>query len=173
MKIKEMPLEEKYEQLLDGYFLDTIGTLALVKELGAVDKGLDLSVKASAKMLPTRVGMAFNYLKALAPGTAFNQLIEKWVYSLQRTIPLQNIDLNKVSDREATYAINNCPILTRMRSLVKKTGLELEPKFYCEIESKIIQGVANEFRVTLVTKLTENGCINTAKLNIGTMVFSS
>ena len=173
MVMKEMPLEEKYNKLLDYYVLNEIGSYALVKELGAVDKGFDLSVKASVKMLPNRVGIAFELLKILTPGTAFNQLIEKYVYSLQMTIPLQNIELNKVSDRESTYRINNCPIIKRMRSLAKKTGLDIDPKFYCEIESKIIQGVANEFGVTLVTKLTKNGCINTAKLSIGTIVFSS
>ena len=170
MKTREMPLEEKYDKLLDYYVLNEIGSYALVKELGAVDKGVDLSIKASVKMLPSRVGIAHELLKILTPGTAFNQLIEKYVESLQMTIPLQNIELNKVSDREATYRINNCPILKRVRSLVEKTGLDIEPKSFCEMESKIIQRVVNEFGVDIITELTENGCINTGRL-LGKYVF--
>jgi len=69
-----------------------------------------------------------------------------------------------VSDREATVRIKNCPILRRQRDLVKKAGLDLDPRFICEIDSKINPEVAKEFGVDLTCKLEENGCINTAKL---------
>ena len=172
MKIKEMPLEEKYDKLLDGYWLNVIGSYALVKELGAVDKALDLSMKVSAKMFPTRVGIAFDLLKAIAPGTAFNQLVDNYAYSMQMFLSPQDIELNRVSDREATLRVNNCPILKRVRSLVKKTGLDIEPKFYCEVESKITQGAAKEFGIDMVTTLEENGCILTAKLRVPLIILS-
>lgn len=171
MKIKEMPLEEKYDKLLDGYWLNVIGSYALVKELGAVDKALDLSMKAAAKMFPTRVGIAYDLLKTIAPGTAFNQLVDNYAYSLQMTLSPQDIELNKISDREATLRINNCPILKRMRSLIKKTGLDIDPKAYCEIESKITQGAAKEYGIDMLTKLRENGCILTAKLSVPLIIF--
>ena len=159
-----MPLEEKWDKLLDGYWVNVIGTYALLKELGAVDKGVDWSVKVNAKMLPRRARVAFDTLKPIAAGIAFNQLVDNYVYSLQRTLSLQDFELNKVSDREATLIINNCPILKRVRSLIKKTGLDIEPKAICEIESKINQGLAKELGLEIVTELKEDGCINNLKL---------
>jgi hypothetical protein len=164
MEIKKMPLEEKYDKLLDEYLEGAITNYALLKELGAIDKNIDLSVKVQAKMLPSLVGIAFKVLKTVAPGTAFNQLVDKYVYTMQMTIPLSDIELNRVSDREATVRVKNCPVLKRVRTLVEKTGLDIEPKSICELESRINQGVAKEFGVSIVTKFEENGCINTAKL---------
>lgn len=167
-----MPLEEKCDKLLDAYLLNVIGTYAFVKELGAVDKALDLSVKATAKMFPTRVGMAFDILKAIAPGKAFNQLVDNYAYSLQTTLSPRDIELKRVSDREATLRVNNCPVLKRVRSLVKKTGLDIDAKSFCEVESKITQGAAKEFGIDMVTELEKNGCILNAKLRAPLIIFS-
>ena len=164
--IKEMPLEEKYDKLLDSWIVNVLGSYVLIKELGAADKGMDLSVKVSKTMFPRRIGIAFDLLKTITPGTAFNQLVEKYAYSLQETLSLQDFELNKVSDREATIRINNCPVLKRVRNLVEKTGLDIEPTIFCELESKINQGVAEKFGVNMVTELKENGCMTIAKLRI-------
>jgi hypothetical protein len=162
--MKEMPLEEKYNKLLDAYWLNVIGSYAHLKELGAVDKGVESSVKVNMKMFPSRVGIAFDLLKVIAPGTAFKHLVDNYVYSLQSILSPQDIEVDKVSDHEAVYRITNCPTLKRVKSLIDKTGLDVDPKAICEIESRITQGVANEFEVNLVTELKENGCIKTAKL---------
>jgi len=164
MEIKEMPLEEKYDKLLDGYLENSIINYALLKELGAIDKGIDLSVKVGTKMLPSLVGIAFKMLKTVAPGKAFNQLVDKYVYTMQGTMSLSDFELKRVSDREATVRVKNCPVLKRVRTLVEKTGLDIEPRSICELESRINQGIAKEFGVNIVTKLEENGCINIAKL---------
>jgi len=164
LAIKEMPLEEKYDRLLDAYCLNMATFHSLHKELGAVDKCIDWSVKVQKKMFPSFVGVAFKALKAISPGKAFSQVSDQYVYTIQRFIPLSNIELTKVSDREVTVRIKNCPVLGRMRDIVKKAGLDLDPKFICELDPKINREVAKEFGVDLTCKLEENGCINTAKL---------
>jgi len=153
--------------------VNVIGTYAFIKELGAVDKAVDLSVKVSAKMFPTRVGIAFDVLKAIAPGKAFNQLVDNYAYSMQMTLSPKDIELNRVSDREATLRVDNCPILKKVRSLVKKSGLDIDPKAYCEVESRITQGTAKEYGIDMVTKLSENGCMLTAKLSVPLIIFSA
>ena len=65
MAIKEMPLEEKYDRLLDDYLLTIATSYVLHKELGVVDKCLDLSVKVQKKMLPSVIGIAFKVLRAI------------------------------------------------------------------------------------------------------------
>jgi hypothetical protein len=75
-------------------------------------------------------------------------------------------------NREATLRVNNCPILKKVRSLVKKTGLNIDPKSYCEVESKITQGAAKDFGIDMITKLEENGCILTAKLRVPLIILS-
>ena len=69
-----------------------------------------------------------------------------------------------VSDHEAVVRIKNCPVLKRQRDLVKKAGLDVDPRFLCEIDAKINPEVAKEFGVDLTFELEENGCTTTAKL---------
>jgi hypothetical protein len=164
LEIKEMPLEEKYDKLLDDYLLANAASYVLHKELGVIDKSNDLWVKVQKKMFPSVLGIAFKVLKAISPGKAFKQVTDQYVYTIQRFIPLSNIELTMVSDREATVRIKNCPILRRQRDLVKKAGLDLDPKLLCEMDAKINAEVAKEFGVDLTLELEENGCVNTAKL---------
>jgi len=165
LAIKEMPLEEKYGQLLDEYLLCFATGYALHKELGVVDKCIDLSVKVEKKMLPSSLGMAaFKVLKAISPGKAFKQVTDQLVYSMQDIIPLSNMETTYVSDREAVVSNKNCPLLKRMGDLVKKTGLDIDPKSLCEYHTKIIPELLKEFRIDVTSKLEENGCIFTGKL---------
>jgi len=164
LEIKEMPLQEKYDRLLDNYLLAIATDYALHKELGVVDKCNDLSVKVQKNMLPSILGMAFKMLKAIAPGKAFKQVANQYVYTQQTFIPLSNIEFNVVSDRASIVRIKNCPVLRRLEGLVKKAGLDLEPRFLCEMDAKIFPRVAKEFGVDLTIALEKNGCITTAKL---------
>jgi len=164
LAIKEMPLEEKYDRLLDAYYLNIATLYALHKELGVGDKCIDWSVKVQKKMVPSVWGVAFKLLKAISPGKAFGQVVDQYVYMMQTTQPLSGIELTKVSDREVTVRVKNCSVLGRMRDVVKKAGLDLDPRFMCEFEPKINREVAKEFGVDLTCKLEGNGCIHTAKL---------
>ena len=83
---------------------------------------------------------------------------------MQSTMPLSNIELSWVSDREVVLSVKNCPILQRARDLVRKTGVRIDPIELCETESKINKELTKEFGVDLTWKHRENGCTWTAKL---------
>lgn len=165
LSIKEMPIEEKYDMLYDYLTQQTAITLALAKELGATDKYIDLSVDVQKKMLPGYLGMAaFKMLRTIAPGRAVSQLSDQFVYAMQRTHALSDIELTKVSDREVIIRINNCPAVNKMREVIEKTGLDIDPRFMCETESKTLPEVIKEFGISLVLDVEEDGCVFNAKL---------
>lgn len=164
MEIKEMSPEEKYDKLLDDYLLSCATGYALHKELGVVDKCLDLSVKAHKKMLPSYMGPVFKLMKMVAPGRTFKQTVDRSMYMQQVYQPLSSIEVIRVSDRESVTRIKNCNIIRRLRDLVKKAGLDIDPKFYCEAESLVAKEMAKEFGVDLTRQLEEDGCTITAKL---------
>jgi len=159
-----MPLQEKYDRLLDTYLLAVAAGYALNKELGVVDKSNDMWVKVQKNMLPSFLGIGLKMMKAIAPGKAFKQIANQYVYTQQAFIPLSNIEFNFVSDRESTVRIKNCPVLRRFEGLVKKAGLDIDPRSICEMDAKIMPEVAKEFEVALTFKLEEDGCKTTAKL---------
>lgn len=164
LDIKEMPLQEKYDRLLESYVLGWIRDTVLHKELGAVDKCTDLTVRMQKKMIPSTLGPASRMLKTIAPGRTFKQLTEQYVYTMQGMTPLSNIELSWVSDREAVVNVKNCPVLQKIKELVKKTGANVDPKEPCETESQINKEIVKEFGIDLAWEHTENGCRCTAKL---------
>jgi len=102
-----------------------------------------------------------------APGRTFKQFANQMMYLLQVYMPLSSIELSWVSDREAIIRIKNCEILRRARELVKKAGLNIDPKELCKIEiakSVSPEHVTKDFRINLACELEENGCTWTAKL---------
>jgi len=164
LAIKEMPLEEKYDRLLDDHLLAIASGYALHKELGVIDKSNDLWVKAQKKMLPKILGPVFKLLKVLSPGRTFKQVMNQSVYAFQETEPLSNIEISWISDREGVMRIKNCERLRRTRELVKKTGLDVDPKELCEMEYQTLKEIGKEFGIDLTWELEENGCRSTAKL---------
>ena len=164
MEIKEMPLEEKYDRVLDDYLLAIATGYALHKELGVVDKCLDLSIKVQKKMLPRVLGSVFKLLKVLAPGRTFKQVINQSMYTFQVTEPMSNLEISWVSDHEAVMRTKNCGRLRRTRELVKKTGLNVDPKELCEIELQTLKEIGKEFGIEVTWELEENGCTAKGKL---------
>lgn len=164
MTIKEMPLEEKYEKLLDAYLLNSATLYALHKEHGIVDKCIESLVKTRKNMIPSLPAATYKLLKTLAPGKAFNQLMDQQIYEMQVDMPLSNIEVNRVSNREVTMRIKGCPILKRTRELIKKAGLDVDPRELCEIDPKVMSGVAKDFGVDVSWQFEENGCLWTVKL---------
>ena len=82
LEIKEVPIDERYDRLLDDYLLDAATDYAVLKELGGVDKQLDLSVKMQKKMLPKILGSpVFKRLKILTPSSTFKQFSTTWLYN--------------------------------------------------------------------------------------------
>jgi hypothetical protein len=164
LAIKEMPLEEKYEKIRDAYLLDRATLFALHKKLGIVDKCIESLVKTQKNMVPSLPAATYKLLKAVAPGKAFNELMDQQIYEMQVDMPLSNIEVNRVSGREVTMRIKGCPILKRTRELIKKAGLDIAPKELCEIEPKVMSGMAKDFGVDVSWRSEENGCFWTVKL---------
>lgn len=159
-----MPLEEKYEKTLDAHILYSAILYALHKKLGIVDKCIESLVKAQKNMIPSLPAATYTLLKTLAPGKAFNQLMDQQIYGMQASLPLSNIEVNRVSGREVSMRIKDCPVLKRTGELIKKAGLDVDPKELCEIEPKVMSGVAKDFGVDVYWRSEENGCLWTAKL---------
>ena len=164
MAIKEMPLEEKYEKILDAYLVNSATLYALHKKLGIVDKCIESLVKTQKNMIPSLPAATYKLLKTVAPGKAFNQLMDHEIYEMQASLPLSNIEVNRVSDREVTMRIKGCPILKRTGELIKKAGLDVDPKELCQIEPKVMSEVAKDFGVDVSWRSEENGCLWTVKL---------
>ena len=60
--------------------------------------------------------------------------------------------------------IKNCTKLKRMRELVKKTGLNINPVSICAMEAKLFLEYAKEFGIDMKVQLEKDGCVTTAKL---------
>jgi hypothetical protein len=163
--IEAMPLEEKYDRLLDEYVLIWALNHSLIKETGTEDKALDLYRNVAKNMLPSVLGAMYKVLKAISPGTAFKEVTDQVVYTLQEyNIPLSNIELVRVSDREALVRIKNCPMLKKMKDVVNKTNLDIDPKLICEDVRKLYPEVAKEFGIDANLVLEEGVCTFRAKL---------
>jgi len=162
LEIKEMPLEEKYEMLFDRYALAVATSYALHKELGVVDKSHAFSVEVMKKKLQSLI--AYKVAKAITPGKAFKKATDQWLYAIQALNPLSNIEVTWVSDREEVFRVKNCRMLEKVRDMVKKAGLDIDPKFVCENDRKLSIEVLKELGIDLAMELEENGCRGTAKL---------
>jgi hypothetical protein len=164
LAIREMPLKEKYEKTLDAYLLNTATLYALHKKLGIVDKCIESLVKTQKNMVPSLPAATYKLLKTVAPGTAFNQLMDQEIYEMQASLPLSNIEVNRVSGREVTMRVKGCPLLKRTGELIKKASLDVDAKELCEIEPKVMSGMAKDFGIDVAWRPEENGCFWTVKL---------
>ena len=163
LEIKEMPLEQKYDTILDMYILETAISYAFHKEQGTVDKWLDYTLEAYRGYM----GPMFKMMKTLAPGKTFKQAANQLMYMQQIMQPLSEIEVSWVSDREAVMRFKNCEILRRSRELVKKAGLDIDPRFFCEIDAyrhAHPRHPLKELGIDLTCELEENGCEWTFKL---------
>lgn len=159
-----MPLEEKYDRLLEQYLLYQLTNYTLIKELGTTNKYYNLLVKVNKKMLPSLLRMAFKAIKTVAPLQAFNQLLDDFLYTLQMYLPLANIEVGRSSDSEAVIKVDNCPALKRMKELVKKTGLHIDPTELCAFEGRMFRELAEDLGVDLRSQIQKDGCMLTASL---------
>ena len=164
MTFKEMPVEEKHDKLLNQYILSELMNYALHKEMGTMDKRNTMMLKVWKRMIPSLMGVGLTVMKAVAPGTTFKKMVDGFVSFSQVMIPLSNIEVTWVSDREAVMRTKNCPQLLRGRELAKKAGLDIDPKEICRNDSKIMPKMLEEFGMDMTMELEENGCVMRAKL---------
>jgi len=134
------------------------------EELGEVDRYLDMHVKVRKRMLPYLLGAAFKLFKMVSPKRAVEQVIKQYAYTQQMYLPKTNIELGWNSKGEVVGRIINCPNLSKLRDMVKKAGLDIDPRFHCEIELKVLKELAKEFGIDARVETEENGCQFTGKL---------
>ena len=146
-KIKEMPVEEKYDKLYDQYILTDVIAWAFVKEMGLTDKYLDYSAKVMKKMMPypSIMGSAFKFIKMLAPGRVFKKFVEGILQDSQVSEPLPDMEIVSVSDREAVIKTKNSVWLKKYRDIIKKTGLKIDLKEMFELGNKAMKEMVKEF----------------------------
>jgi hypothetical protein len=159
-----MPLEEKYDKLVDSYVMTSAANYALIKELGVEEKYIDIYGKVFQSMLPSFLGTAFKFMKAIAPGRSFRQVTDQHAYTMQSIIPSSNIELTRISDREATLRIKDCPVRKRLGDIFKKTDLDIDPRYGCELDAKIMPEALKDFGIEMIIEIEENGCIMKGKL---------
>ncbi len=164
MAIKEMPLEERHDKLMDQYMLTELMSYALNKELGTMDKRNAMMLNVYKKMLPGYMGIALKVMKTVAPSTTFKKLVNALVSLGQVTIPLSDIESTWVSDREAVVRFKNCPFRTKGKELAKKAGLDIDPKEICKNDAKTMPKMFEEFGIDVTMEIEENGCRFRAKL---------
>jgi hypothetical protein len=161
---KEMSLQEKYDNLLESFILTMATDYALFEELGEVDKYLDMHMKVRKKMLPNLLGAAFKLFKMVSSRRAIEQVIKQYAYSQQMYLPKTNIEISWSSKGEVVGRIRNCPNLSKLRNIVEKAGLEIDPRFHCKIELKVLKELAKEFGLDINEEIVENGCHFIGKL---------
>ncbi len=157
-------MEEKYEKLLDKYLLIRATSLALHKELGSVDRYIESLTRTQKNIVPSPLAAAYKLLKTVARGTAFSKFMDQQIYEMQVDMPLSNIEVNRVSDGEVTYRIKGCPHIKRKTELIKKARLNIDAKEMCEIEPKVMSGMAEDFGIDVAWWSEENGCFWTVRL---------
>ena len=164
LAIKEMPLKEKYDKLLDLYIQTEVMNYALHKELGTMDKRNDMMFKVWKKMMPSYMGIALKVMKTIAPSKTFKKMVDGFASFSQATVPLSNLELTWVSDREVVMRTKNCPLLVRGKELAKKAGLDIDPKEICKNDQAYMPRMFEEWGIDITMELEENGCRIIAKL---------
>lgn len=132
--IKEMPLEEKYDRVCDYFTLDHAISCATHKELGTIDKYVDATVEAYRKMMPRFMGPLARFMGMLAPNMSLRQALNHVVYAEQQMHDLSEFEITQPSEGEVCIRFKNCDRLRRQREIVKKAGINIDPRYVCEVE---------------------------------------
>jgi hypothetical protein len=163
LMVKEMSLEERYTALFDMYILEAAASYAFHKEQGTLNKWLDHTVTSLRGYMEPMV----EKMKALAPGEPFKKAISQLASTQQAMQPLSQIELSWISDSEAVMRFKNCEILRRSRELMKKVGLNVDPRFFCKMDwyrHAHPNHPLQEIGMDATCELEENGCKWTFRL---------
>ena len=120
--------------------------------------------KVWKKILPGYMGVALQVMKTIAPGRMFKKMVDAFISFSQVTVPLSNLEVTWVSDREVAMRTKNCPMLVRGKELAKKAGLDIDPKEICKNEQTYMPKMLAEWGLDITMKLEENGCQMIGKL---------
>jgi hypothetical protein len=167
LEIKVMTIEEKYERLLNQINWLWAEAYDFNKKQGTTDQWLDYLVNAEKKMLPYSTGLSkgfLKFIKTIAPGKTFKESISKFVYDQQKWHSHSNLELVWISDQEAIYRVNDCPLIKKYQQIIKKIGADITPKYICEHDMIFMKNLAKEFGISLTPELMEKGCQVRARL---------
>lgn len=157
-----MPLQEKYDKLYDFLVTYYIASYAFNKEQGIVDKWPDYFPKVQSKMMPSYMGSVFKLMKMVSPGRSFKMMANQFAYMFQMEQPLSDIEITSLSDSEFEMRFKNCEMLKRTREIIKKTGLNIDPKEICEYEKAMHTSpdhpMTKDFGIVMDCEFEENGC---------------
>jgi hypothetical protein len=169
LAIKEMSLEEKYDRIFDFFTLTHAICYASHKQLGTIDKWLDITVEAFGKIQPRFMEPVVKLMTT--PGMTIEQIFKEalkhTLYAEQQMHPLSEIEFNFVSDRELVVKFNNCERLRRAKKVVKEAGLNFNPLELCEMEKRIHLHPRHPMRqmgLDVTAELGETGCKWTFRL---------
>ena len=109
------------------------------------------------------MGIALKVMKTIAPGMTFKKMVDAFSSFSQVTVPLSNLEVTWVSDREVVIRTKNCPLLVRGKELAKKAGLDIDPKEMCKNDQTYMPKMFAEWGIDITMKLEENGCQMTGK----------
>ena len=167
MVIKKMLCEQKHDKLYDMYLSEMAASYAFHEKQGTVNEWLDYTLKVFSSGMPKFMGPIIKLMKALVPGSTFKRTANEMVYMQQIMQPASEIEVSWISDREAEMRFKHCEILGRSREIVKKAGLDINSRFYCEIDQYRHTSPLHPMKklgIDLSCKLEENGCKWTLKL---------
>ena len=167
MEIKQMPIDEKYDNLLDFFALYYATSYVFNKEHGIENKWPDYLAKVMGDTMPNFMGSIAKMMKTVAPSKTFKKAVNQMMYMLQMDQPLSNLELSWVSDREATIEMKDCEFLKRMKKVVKKADFNIDPREVCKSEIAMHMSPnhpSKNFGIEVNGDLKENGCKWTFKL---------
>jgi hypothetical protein len=159
LSMKEMPIEEKYNQIFNFMIFENAMSYAYHNEQGTLNKWLDYTLEAYRGYM----GPMLEMMKNLPT----KQVVDQMINMQQMMQSLSEIEVSWISDNEAVMRFKNCEILRRSRDIVKMAGLNIDPKFFCEID--LYRHVhprhfSKDFGMEMACELEENGCKWTFKL---------
>ena len=164
LEYNELPLKDRYDRLLDDLALSVVLSYAHAKELGTIDKLNDLHVMAMKKMLPGYLGISLKLMKMIAPNKTFKKIFQNFINTYLQTFhSLSNIKVSWLSDREVNVVIN-CDFIKKMKDVVDKTGLAIDPRIWCKSETYIFKEFMKDFGLDVTLTPNKNGCKTNVKL---------
>jgi hypothetical protein len=161
--VKVMPLEERYDRALDYFTLDHAVSCATHKKLGTIDQWVDDTIEAYRKMMPRFMGPLAKVMGKLAPGMSLRQAFNHVVYAEQQMHDLSEFEITQPSDSELCVRFRGCDRLRRQRETVKKAGLDIDPRYICEVEKMHHFHPRHPMRDSGITPVSceweETGCV--------------
>lgn len=157
-----MPVEEKYDKMMDALITLYVQTYAFNKEHGIVKKWLDHYVQAQNKMMSRYMSPVVKLYKTFPSNKTFKQVVNQFMYVFQIEQPLSNLELSWKSDFKVAIRVKDCHFLKRSREILNKIGFNINPKEICELKNRAdayLKHMSKKMGIKVFHSHEENGCI--------------